>query len=122
MAVGLIFPLPEVLGRLPLPIPWEIVAADVSLGGNVGAWGSGRGGWWEIKNARCRKMENARRRRHGDLMKGKFGGGVCMGVHGAAVYELWPCTGPATGYSFFPPLPETWLRFAKSYSLFVTDT
>ena len=71
LAIGLIVPLPEALGRLPLPLPREIVTTDVSLGGNVGAWGSGRGGGCEIKNARCRKIEDASCRKHADLVKGK---------------------------------------------------
>jgi len=71
LVIGLIVPLPEAWGRLPLPLPWEIVTADVSLGGNLGAWGSGRGGGWDIKNARCRKMEDATCRKHGDLVKGE---------------------------------------------------
>ena len=38
----------------------------------MGAWGSGRGGGWEIKNAGCRK--------HGDLVKGDCSvGGLCVG-------------------------------------------
>ena len=53
-------------------MPWEIVTADVSLGDNEGAWESGRGGGWEIKNARCRKTENARCRRYGDLVNGRI--------------------------------------------------
>ena len=44
--IRLIVPLPEALERLPLPLSWEIVTADVSLAGNLGAWGSGRGGGW----------------------------------------------------------------------------
>ena len=35
------------------------------------ALGSGRVGGWEIKNARCRKMEDARCRKHDDLVKGE---------------------------------------------------
>ena len=70
LVVGLLVSLWEVLGRLPLPLTWEIVTADVSLGGNEGAWGSGRSGGWEIKNARCRKIENARCRKHGGLVNG----------------------------------------------------
>ena len=41
--------------RWSLPLPWEIITVDVSQGDNVGARGSGRGGEWVIKNARCRK-------------------------------------------------------------------
>jgi len=36
-----------------------------------GRMGSGRGGGWEIKNATCRKLEDATCRKHGDLMKGE---------------------------------------------------
>ena len=31
--------------------------------------GSGRGGGWEIKNARCRKIEDAKCRKHSDTVK-----------------------------------------------------
>ena len=31
LVVGLFVPLPEALGRLPLPLPWEVVTAGVSL-------------------------------------------------------------------------------------------
>ena len=34
MVVGSLVPLLESSGRLPLPLAWEIVTADVSLGGN----------------------------------------------------------------------------------------
>ena len=57
---GLLVLLLEVLGELLLPLPWEIVTTDVPLGGNGGAGESSRGGGWEIENARCRK--------HGDLV------------------------------------------------------
>ena len=58
------------VGKSPLPLPWEIVTDNVSLGGNVGALGSGRGGGWEIKDARCRKMEDRRCRKHDAFVKG----------------------------------------------------
>ena len=56
LAVGPLVPLTEALGTLSLSLPWEIATADVFLGDNEGAWMSGRGGGWEIKNARCREM------------------------------------------------------------------
>ena len=37
-------PLSEVLGKLPLPLPWEIVAAYMSRCDNEAAWGFHRGG------------------------------------------------------------------------------
>ena len=55
---------------MAVPLPWEIVIADASLDGSVGSWESVRGGWWGIKNTGFRKIENARCRRHGDLVKG----------------------------------------------------
>lgn len=88
MVVGPLVPLSEALGR-PLPLPWEIVIADVSLGGSVGSWESGRGGGWGIKNTRFRKMENARYRRHSDLVKGEVRRWYMYGeVHGPGVHEL----------------------------------
>lgn len=59
------------VGEVPLPLPREMVTDDVSLGGSVGAWGCGRGGWWEIKNARRRKIEDEKCRKHGDLVEGE---------------------------------------------------
>ena len=47
------------VGKSPLPSPWENLTDDVSLGGSVGALVSSRGGGWEIKDAKCRKMEEA---------------------------------------------------------------
>jgi len=41
---------------LSLPLPWEIVTADVSLGDNEGAWVSGRGGGWEREKKRTRAV------------------------------------------------------------------
>jgi len=41
---------------LSLPLPWVIVTANVSLGDNEGAWVPGRGGGWDIKDVRCRKI------------------------------------------------------------------
>ena len=38
----------------------------------MGARWCGRGGGWEIKDARCRKMGDARCRRHGDPVKGEI--------------------------------------------------
>lgn len=69
MVVVLVVPLPEALGSRRCP--WEIVTDDASLGGNVGASGFGSGGGWEIKNARCRKMEDMRCKKHDDLVKGQ---------------------------------------------------
>jgi len=87
--VGQFVRLPKALGRLPLPLLWEIVTADVSLGGNEGAWGFGRGGGWEIKHTRCRKVENSRCRKHGDLVnRGVRRWYMNGGVHGPGVYEL----------------------------------
>ena len=77
LVVDMLGPLPETLGMLPLPLPWEIITADVSLGdGNGGEWRSGRGGGWEIKNARrgVGSMVIASMR--------EFGGGIWMGFHG----------------------------------------
>ena len=85
LVIGLIVPLPEALGRLPLALPWEIATADVSLGGNLGTWGSGNGGW--IKNARCRK--------HGDLVKGEAW----------RWYMYWGSTGPSS-LSYDPGLAQ----------------
>jgi len=48
--------------KLPLPLTWEIVTADVSRSDNEGAWRIGRGGGWAIKDASCGK--------HGDLEVG----------------------------------------------------
>ena len=58
------------VGKSPLPLPWEIVTDNVSLGGNVGALGSCRGGGWEIKDARRREMEDRRCRKHDAFVKG----------------------------------------------------
>jgi len=57
-------------GRVPLPLSWEIITADVSLSGNEGAWVFGRGSGWEIINTRCRKVENTRYSKNGDLVNG----------------------------------------------------
>jgi len=40
---------------LSLPLPGEIVTADISRCGNEGASVSAMGGGWEMKNASCRK-------------------------------------------------------------------
>ena len=37
----------------------------------MGALGSCRGGGWDIKDARCRKMGDARCRKHDNLVKGE---------------------------------------------------
>ena len=37
----------------------------------MGALRFGRGGGWEMKNAKCRKMEDAKCRKHDDLGKGE---------------------------------------------------
>ena len=63
-----------------MPLPWEIVTADASLGDNEGAWRSSMGGGWAIKNARCKK--------HGDLVVGKLEWYMCGGVDGFRVSEL----------------------------------
>ena len=55
-AVSLPVPLPEALVRSPLPLPGEIVRYRwCILGDNEGALVSCGGGWWEVKNVRCRK-------------------------------------------------------------------
>jgi len=51
--------------KLPLPLPGEIVSADMCPFGNEGAWESRRGGGWAIKNASYRK--DASCRKNGDL-------------------------------------------------------
>jgi len=75
---------------LSLPLPWEIVTADVSLGGYEGAWQSSRVGGWEMKNARCREI---RTRAVGSMvirLEEGVGDGILYvsGTHGPGVYEL----------------------------------
>ena len=82
-----------------------------------GTWGSGGGGGWEIKNARCRKIESARCRKHGGLVNGGVRRRYEWGVHGSRVYELWPRTGPSNRVYVFPPLSKTWPWFAQRYLL-----
>ena len=44
---------------------------------------------WEIRNARCSRIENARSRKHGDLVnEGVWRWYMYGGVHGAGFYEL----------------------------------
>ena len=59
-------PLSEALGLLPLPLPEEIVTADVSLCGNEGAWESDVGGGWATKNARSGKRGSVMISRSGE--------------------------------------------------------
>ena len=63
----MIVPLSEALGLLPLPLPEEIVTADVSPCGNEGAWESDVGGGWASKNARCGKRGSVMISRSGKL-------------------------------------------------------
>ena len=54
------------MGKLPLPLPWESVTADVSQRDNEGARCFQKmGGWRGIKNASSRKYRNARCREYG---------------------------------------------------------
>jgi len=77
--------------RIPLPLPWEIVTADVSLGGNEGACRPGRGGGW-ANNARCRKR--------GDLVVG-------VRIRAMTLHR------PSNRLYLFPPTSETRPRFAN---------
>jgi len=72
-------PLSEALGiMLSLPLPWEIVTADVSLRGNEGAWQSSRVGGWEIKNARCREIKTRAVGSRVMLLKERVENGICI--------------------------------------------
>jgi len=42
-------------GEVAAALAMEMVTADVSCGGNAGAWKSARGGGWVLNNARYRK-------------------------------------------------------------------
>ena len=66
VVVGPLVPLPDALGRLPLPLPRGIVTADVSLGVNEATWGSSRGGGWESKKREV--QENKRMRGVGSIV------------------------------------------------------
>ena len=46
----------------------EIVTANIFLGDTEGALMLKGGGWLEVKNARCRKLENVGWRKHGFLV------------------------------------------------------
>jgi len=92
---------------LSLPLPWEIVTADVSLGDNAGAWVSGRGGGWEIKNARCREI---RMRAVGSVV-GSWKRGVLRSYMYGGTTDLMsvgydPRAGPTTGFTFFRDPPR----------------
>ena len=55
---------------------------------NEGAWGSGGGGGWEVGDAGCGKIENARCKKHGNLVNEGVRRWYVWGVHGLVVHEL----------------------------------
>ena len=52
--------------KLPLPLPWEIVSADISQYDNEGARELHWGGWWGMTKASSLKDRDAKCREYGD--------------------------------------------------------
>ena len=89
-----------VLGKLRLPLPWEIVTADICQCDNEGAWRFYSGGGWAIMNANCGK--------YGGLKVGrKLGGAICNRSPQAP--PLWGMTLQWLGNRqyLFPPFSVT---------------
>ena len=93
--VGSVISLPKVLEKLPQPLPWEIVTADMSHCGNEGARGFvGVAGGKRRTQGIGRTRAVGRMRDEGCMVFSKLwasGGVVCNGAHG----PLTMCYDPA---------------------------